>query len=206
MTKFLARLAVAAMAILIGISAWRAFSPGQNDRFASCREGQVAGGAGSIGGPFTLVNQAGETVTDAQVITQPTLLYFGYTSCPDVCPLDNARNAEATDILEERGIEATPLFITVDPARDTPEVMADYVANLHPRMIGLTGTEEQVRSAVQAYKAYFKAQPAEDEFYLVDHSTFTYLILPGVGFVEFFRRESTADEMAERVACFVEAA
>jgi protein SCO1/2 len=73
-------------------------------------------------------------------------------------------------------------------------------------MIGLTGTEEQIRAATQAYKVYFRLQPAEDEYYLVDHSTFTYLVLPEAGFVEFFRRETTADEMADRVACFVGAA
>ena len=141
----------------------------------------------------------GNTVTQADVITRPVLIYFGYTFCPDVCPLDNARNAEAADILEERGIEVTPVFISVDPARDTPEVMRGYVDNLHPRMIGLTGTDEQIRTATQAYKAYFKIQPSGDEFYLVDHSTFTYLVLPEIGFVDFFRRESTPDEMADRV-------
>ena len=203
MTKGAAGLAVVALAAVLGATAWVALGPRQDDRFASCRESQVAGGAGAIGGPFTLVNQNGQTVTEAQAITKPSLLYFGYTFCPDVCPLDNARNAEAVDILEEQGIEVTPVFISIDPARDTPQVLKDYVENMHPRMIGLTGSDAQVRAASQAYKTYFKAQPAEDEFYLVDHTTFTYLVLPETGFVDFFRREVTADEMASRVSCFV---
>lgn len=203
MTRLSAGLAVLALTAVLGVTAWVAIGPGQDDDFASCRESQVAGGAAAIGGPFTLVNQDGQTVTEAEVIAKPALIYFGYTFCPDVCPLDNLRNAEAVDILEEQGIDVTPVFISIDPARDTVDVMKDYVANMHPRMIGLTGSEAQVRAASQAFKTYFKAQPAEDEFYLVDHTTFTYLMLPETGFADFFRREVTADEMAARVSCFV---
>ncbi|MFN7051418.1 MAG: SCO family protein, partial [Gemmobacter sp.] len=105
-----------------------------------------------------------------------------------------------------RGYDVTPLFISIDPKRDTPEVLADFTDNLHPRMVGLTGSEAQVKAASLAYKTYFKAQPADDEFYLVDHSTFTYLMMPGSGFADFFKREATAEEMAERTACFVDVA
>ncbi len=160
-----------------------------------CRSGQVAGG--TIGGPFTLVDETGKTVTDKDVLTKPSLVYFGYTFCPDVCPFDNARNAEAVDILEESGIDVTPVFISVDPKRDTPEILADFTNNLHPKMIGLTGTEEQVKAASLAYKTYFKMQEAEDEFYLVDHSTFTYLMLPGTGFAEFYKRDVTRGRNGE---------
>ncbi len=158
---------------------------------------QIAGGPGAIGGPFTLVDQTGETVTDADVITRPTLVYFGYTFCPDVCPFDMARNAEAIDILEEGGVEVTPVFISVDPKRDTPENLATYAENIHPRLIALTGTEEQVKAAADAYKVYFSINPGDADNYLVDHSTFTYLMMPKIGFVDFFKREATADEMAE---------
>jgi protein SCO1/2 len=206
MTKYTAVLAGLVVVAGLGLTGWYVLTQGSGDRFADCRQSQVSGGAGSIGGPFTLTDQDGNTVTQADIITGPTLLYFGYTFCPDVCPLDNARNAEVADILEERGIDVSPVFISVDPARDTPDVLQGYTENLHPRMIGLTGTEEQIRAATQAYKVYFRLQPAEDEYYLVDHSTFTYLVLPEAGFVEFFRRETTADEMADRVACFVGAA
>jgi protein SCO1/2 len=162
-------------------------------QFAECGAGAVAG---DLGGPFTLVNGAGETVTDAEVITEPTLIYFGYTFCPDVCPLDVDRNAAAIEILEERGTSVTPVFITVDPARDTAEVVRDFAAAMHPRMIGLTGTDAQV--------AYYQAHPPVDGEYLVDHSTFSYLVTPELGFVEFFRRELTPEQMADRVGCFVD--
>ncbi|UZD90739.1 SCO family protein [Cognatishimia activa] len=192
---------VAMIALMGGI--WYVSQDASDDQFAQCRSSTVAGGAGAIGGPFELVREDGVTVTDAEVITDPTLLYFGYTFCPDVCPLDASRNAEAVELLEERGIMSTPVMITIDPERDTPEVLAEFTDYLHPRMIGLTGTDEQVKAASKAYKTYYKRQPSEDEFYLVDHSTFTYLVLPETGFVEYFRRETTPEQMADTVACYV---
>lgn len=202
------RYAAAAVSVLaIGLVATYAITSGGGaDRFADCRQGAVAGGAGAIGGPFELVDEDGRTVTDAEVITQPSLLYFGYTFCPDVCPLDVARNAEATDALEEMGYEVQPVFISIDPKRDTPEVVKEFTEIMHPRMLGLTGSEDQVRAASQAYRTYYKAQESGDELYLVDHSTQTYLVLPEYGFVEYFNRDVTPQDMAERTACFVEAA
>jgi protein SCO1 len=198
-------MAVAALAGLIGGTAWFVFGQRPDDRFAACREGAVAGGAGAIGGPLDLIDETGAPVTDREIVTGPTLIYFGYTFCPDVCPVDAARNAEAVDLLEQRGIMATPVFISVDPARDTPEVLAEFTDMLHPRMVGLTGTEAQVQAASQAYRTYFRINDPQDDYYLIDHSTFTYLVLPEVGFVDFFRQEVTAQQMADRVACFVEA-
>jgi protein SCO1 len=187
----------------LGASAVYVLMSRSDDAFAQCRQGQIAGG--DIGGPFTLVNTAGETVTDADVLTKPSLVYFGYTFCPDVCPFDMARNVETVDILEDRGFDVTPVFISIDPERDTPEALGDYAENMHPKLIALTGSPEQVRTASQAYKTFYKRQESDDEFYLVDHSTFTYLMLPGVGFVDFFRRDVTSDLMADGVACFIEA-
>jgi protein SCO1/2 len=206
MLKLYAGLAVAAIVAAVGGTLAYTMLNRPDDQFAQCRATAIAGGAGDIGGPFTLVNSDGATVTDADVITGPTLVYFGYTFCPDVCPFDMARNALAVDVLEEMGIEVTPVFISVDPERDTPEAVGNFAANLHPRAIGLTGSAEQVKAASQAYKTYYRKQDGDDEFYLVDHSTFTYLVLPGVGFVEFFRRDTSPEDMAESVACFVNAA
>ncbi|MFN4192162.1 MAG: SCO family protein [Tabrizicola sp.] len=203
MTRLHATVAGAAVAAFLGASAWYVLSGGEADTFAQCRQGQVAGG--DIGGPFTLVNTAGQTVTDDEVLTKSSLVYFGYTFCPDVCPFDMSRNVEAVDLLERRGIDVTPVFISIDPERDTPDVLADYAANLHPKLIALTGSADQVKAASQAYKTFYKRRETGDEFYLLDHSTFTYLMLPGRGFVDFFRREITSEQMAESVACFVEA-
>ncbi len=203
MTRLYAGVAAAAVAAFLGASAWYVVANRSNDAFAECRQGQVAGG--DIGGPFTLVDTGGKTVTDKDVITKPSLVYFGYTFCPDVCPLDMARNVEAVDRLDAQGIDVNPVFITIDPERDTPEALADYAYNMHPKLVALTGSPEQVRAASQAYKTFFKKRETGDEYYLMDHSTFTYLVLPGTGFVDFFRQEVTSDKMAESVACFVKA-
>ena len=199
--------AVAVVAALLGVLWYLTANQGADDQFAQCRASNVAGGSGSIGGPFTLVDETEKTVTDKDVITGPSLLYFGYTFCPDVCPLDNSRNAEAVTLLEEQGKIVTPIFISIDPARDTPEAMAEFTDIMHPRMIGLTGTPEQTKAASKAYHTYFKKEEDGDpEYYLVDHSTQTYLVFPEHGFVEFFRRDESAEDMAKRVACFVDAA
>lgn len=203
MTKLYAGLAAAAVVGLVGGSLLYIQINRSNDAFAECRQGQVAGG--DIGGPFTLVNTSGQTVTEKEVLQKPALVYFGYTFCPDVCPLDMARNVEAVDKLDAQGIDVTPVFITIDPDRDTPQALADYAANLHPKLIALSGSADQVQAASQAYKTFYKKRDTGDEYYLMDHSTFTYLMLPGTGFVDFFRREITSDQMAESVACFVKA-
>jgi protein SCO1/2 len=210
MNRIYAASALAMTAALIGgigLSILWGRANQDEDIFAQCRATRVAGGPGDIGGPFELVSETGETVTDADIITGPTLIYFGYTFCPDVCPLDNARNAIAVEILEEEGRMVTPVFISIDPERDTPELLADFTDNMHPRMIGLTGTLAQTTAASQAYRTYFNHQePDEDGYYLVDHSTFTYLVFPEHGFVEFFRRDDSPEDMAARIACFMDAA
>lgn len=201
--KYAALFSVAAVVGVVG-GIWIATQGNSDDQFAECRASSVAGGAGAIGGPFELINAQGQTVTDADIITEPSILYFGYTFCPDVCPLDVARNAVAVEVLQEQGMSVTPVFISIDPKRDTPEVVGDFAANMHERMIGLTGTPEQVKAASQAYRTYYRAQEGDEDYYLVDHSTFSYLVLPEHGFVEFFRREISPEQMAETVACFVE--
>ena len=203
MIKLYAGVAAAALVGLLGGAFLYVQMNRADDAFAECRQGQIAGG--DIGGPFTLVNTAGQMVTDAEVLTKPSLVYFGYTFCPDVCPFDMARNVEAVDLLAAQGVEVTPVFISIDPERDTPEALADYAANMHPALVALTGSAEQVKAASQAYKTYYRKQPSDDEYYLMDHSTFTYLMLPGTGFVDFFRREVTSEQMAESVSCFVKA-
>lgn len=204
MTRTLALAAAASVVALIAGSGAYIWLNGSGDDQHACSQSRIAGG--DIGGPFTLVSETGETVTDKDVITGPSIVYFGYTFCPDVCPLDNARNAEAVEILDERGIEVTPIFISIDPERDTPEAMAEFTDVFHERMIGLTGSPEQVKAASKAYKTYYKKQESDDdEYYLVDHSTFSYLMFPEAGFVEFFKRDDTAEQIADRVQCFVEA-
>ncbi|WP_282095954.1 SCO family protein [Epibacterium ulvae] len=203
MTRLFAILAATAAVGAMG-AAWYVTQSRDGDQFAQCRSSQIAGGAAAIGGPFELVNASGETVSHTDVITEPSLIYFGYTFCPDVCPFDLARNSDAVDVLAENGQSVTPIFISIDPERDTPEVVGDFAFNLHDKMIGLTGSAEQVKTASKAYKTYYKKQEGDPEYYLVDHSIFTYLVTPEHGFLEFFRREDTPEQMAEKVGCFLE--
>ena len=118
--------------------------------------------------------------------------------------MDTIRNAEAVDVLEENGKIAIPVFISIDPKRDTPEVVGDYAEAIHPRMIGLTGLAEQVKAASRAYRTYYKAHDDDDEYYLVDHSTMTYLVLPEHGVVDFFRRDVDPEALAAKAACFID--
>lgn len=198
-------LGVAAAALLL-LTGWLWLHPAAGDPFAGCRTSVVAGGAGALGGPFTLTDETGARVTDQQVFDQPSIFYMGYTYCPDVCPMDLARNAAAADILAGRGMTVKPVFMTVDPARDTPERMAEFTELMHPGMVGLTGSVDEVTKVSQAWRGYFKLNDAEDkENYLVDHTTNSFLVLPGHGTVEFFARNLSPEEMADRVACFVNA-
>ena len=145
-------------------------------------------------------------VTDAQVLDQPALVYFGYTFCPDVCPMDVARNVVVVEILADAGLTVKPVFITIDPARDTVDYLADFVANNHPEMVGLTGTAEQIAKAARAYKVYYRKQPSEDEdYYLMDHSSFSYFMVPDVGFVDFLRSDLPPEAVADRLACVLRA-
>ena len=98
-----------------------------------------------------------------------------------------------------------PVFISVDPERDTPEVVDAFTANLHERMLGLTGSPEQVRAASRAYRTFYQKQDGDDEYYLVDHSTMSYLVFPEDGFVEVFQRALRADDVADRIQCFLDA-
>lgn len=193
----------ATLAILV-VGGGFLYSQQQGRGFAACESGAVAGGFDAFGAPFTLTDTSGARVTDAQVFATPSLVYFGYSFCPDVCPLDNLRNAEAAEMLAGQGIDVQPVFITVDARRDTPEVMAEFTEALDPRIVGLTGTQEEVAAVAKAWRVAFELMDQEDkEYYLVNHMTYTYLVLPGHGTVALFNRATEAEEMATRTACFV---
>ena len=202
MPKFYASVAAIALAALLGWQGYRALQSQSADAFAECRSGAVAGG--EIGGPFTLTDTKGNAVTDATLLAKPALIYFGYASCPDVCPLDNARNTEAVALLAAQGLDVTPVFITVDPTRDTQAVLADYAENFEG-LLALTGSQAQTDAAAKTYKVYFQMTEKRDPGYMVDHTTMTYLMLPKVGFVDFFQRDATAQDMADKTACFLKA-
>ena len=203
MSRFFAILAGLVVVFGLGTGLYIALRPAPGDQFAKCRTTAVAGGSATIGGPFELTDHTGQRVTESDVIDGPTLVYFGYTFCPDVCPLDTYRNAEAVAVLEERGIDVKPVMITIDPERDDAESMAAFAEYMHEDMVGLTGTKEEIKAAIKAYRVY-AAKNGEGDNYLMDHSTWTYLMAPDHGFLEFFNRDVTPEDMADQVACFVE--
>lgn len=174
--------------------------------YAQCRSGNVAGGMESFGTEFTLTDTQGQRVTQDQVFDKPSLLYFGYTFCPDVCPLDTARNAEAVAQLNEAGVEVQNVFVTVDPRRDTPEVLADFTSLFPGQMVGLTGSDDEIAAVNKGWRNYYKAHDEEDDqYYLVDHMTNTYLVLPEAGTVDYFPRDASPEKLVETVGCFLNA-
>ena len=161
MQKFYAMLVLVAIAIsLITITVYVLIFKNEVNIFAECRGGQVAG---NIGGSFSLINQDGLVVTDIDVIKEPSLLYFGYTFCPDICPLDTYRNVEAVRVLDKKGFSVTPIFVTFDPQRDTTEVLKEFSDFMHPKMIALTGSVEQIKKITKKYRVYYKKQNNDDE-------------------------------------------
>lgn len=154
----------------------------------------------SIGGPFTLVDQNGRTVTDADFRGRWLLVYFGFTYCPDICPTSLNRNGDALDLLGKKGEKVTPMLISIDPERDTPEKMKEYVRFFHPRMVGLTGTPEQIAAVARTYRVFYMKAPGDQpDTYVVDHSSLTYLVDPDGKFVQFFRGEATPQEVADKL-------
>jgi protein SCO1 len=160
-------------------------------------------------GRFDLTNADGKRVTEATFAGRYMLVYFGYTFCPDVCPTELAKMAAALDAFEEaapqRAEKVVPIFITIDPERDTPERLKDYAELFHPRLVTLTGTADQIRAAANTYKVYFaKIYPAGgatgEGDYLMDHSSQTYLMGPDARYLTLFPSSATAKDIADVLA------
>lgn len=158
----------------------------------------------SIGGPFTLTTHEGRVVTDKDFMGKYKLVFFGYTFCPDICPTELQTIAQAMDVMGDSGADVQPLFITIDPERDTPPVLADYVKLFHPSIIGLTGTAEQIAAVAKAYRVYYARSQGEPDptQYLMDHSTFAYLLAPDGSFVTVFAKGSTPEQMVEAINAY----
>ena len=152
--------------------------------------------AAAVGGPFALTAPDGRTVTEKDVAGRPFLVFFGYTHCPDVCP---ATLAEISALFQQMGPDAKvqALFISVDPERDTPAAMKDYMANFDPRIVALSGTPEETKTVAREYKAYFKKGPADqDGGYSVDHLALTYLMDKNGHFVGALDLDRPAKDLA----------
>jgi len=149
-----------------------------------------------FGGPFTLTDQDNKQVTEKDFNDQWRLIYFGFTYCPAICPTELQKIASALNELGPIGDQITPIFISVDPERDTVDVMRQYVELFHPRLIGLTGTVKQIDQAKKSYKIY-AAKVKDDTMtdYTVDHSSFIYLMNPNNDLIRIFKTEDTVDEI-----------
>ncbi len=158
-------------------------------------------GRAAIGGPFSLTDHTGQAVTQDILKGKLSLVYFGYSFCPDICPTDLQLIAQALDQLSPEELADTQaLFVTIDPERDTVTQMADYVALFHPSIRGLTGTPDQIAGAARSYRAYYKKISAEEAGtvdYLMDHSAFIYLMNRDGDFVRVFGHGVNPDEMVE---------
>ncbi|WWC60262.1 uncharacterized protein I303_102829 [Kwoniella dejecticola CBS 10117] len=170
-------------------------------------------GKPQIGGPFKLNRHDGGEFTEKDLLGNWTLIYFGFTHCPDICPEELDKMGDAIEIIDKKAVTigsgdgnsnkngVLPLFISVDPARDTLPQLKKYIKEFHPRMIGLVGDYEAVKKTCKMYRVYFSTPPdatATDD-YLVDHSIFFYLMDPLGQFVDAFGKATTADQVAEKV-------
>ena len=158
-------------------------------------------GQALVGGPFTLTDHTGRRVTDQDFRGRFMIVFFGFTFCPDVCPTALQVMAAALDKIGPKAEQITPVLITVDPERDTPEQMAMYVKSFHPRLVGLTGSPEEIAAVAKAYRAYFKRvpDPKSSGGYTMDHSAIIYVMGPDGAFRTHFTYTVNADAMAERL-------
>ena len=173
----------------------------EKDRMRRKRIAEAAKGVGKpkVGGSFELIDQEGRPMTEQDLKGQYSLVYFGFTHCPDICPEELDKMARMFDLVEEkRPGTVLPVFVTCDPARDDPKALKTYLAEFHPKFIGLTGTYEQIKAMCKAYRVYFstpsEVKPGQD--YLVDHSIYFYLMDPDGDFVEALGRQHSPEQAA----------
>ena len=159
----------------------------------------VSTGTALIGGPFTLTTTDGKTVTDQTFRGKWMVIYFGYTFCPDACPTALSNMSDALQKLGKDADKLQPLFITVDPSRDTPQVMSAFLTSFDPRFVGLVGTEAQIDAVTGAYRVFFKLHKEEGDNYLVDHSAYFYFMGPDGKFVDIVEGATPGDQMAGKI-------
>lgn len=184
--------------VLGGIGAWMILSgPGGTQLPPTQSYGKAL-----VGGPFSLVDHTGKAVTEKDFLGKKMLVFFGFTSCPDVCPTGLQAMSAALESLGSKADGLTPVFITVDPERDTPEKLAEYVKSFHPRLVGLTGAPDAVAAAAKAYRVYAKKVPTEGQpgSYSIDHSAVIYLMDEQGVFIRPFNHGSDPLKLAADLA------
>ena len=162
--------------------------------FSPTRQNQT--GTASVGGPFALTTPDGKTLTDKELRGAPFLVFFGFTHCPDICPTKLFEISEMLRAAGPKGEKLRALFISVDPARDTPETLKSYLGSFDPRIVGLTGDQAAIDATVKAYRAYAKKVPLKDGDYTMDHTALVYLMGKDGGFIGAFNSERPPAEAA----------
>lgn len=159
----------------------------------------ASSGKPKVGGPFELVDHTGKTVTNADYDGKYLLMFFGFTFCPDVCPTELQVITGALEELGPTADKIQPLFVTIDPERDTPEAMAQYVAHFYPSFVGLSGSSEQIAQIAKAYRVYYKRveDPTSAAEYTMDHSAVVYLMGPDGSFVKHYGGATSPEAMAK---------
>lgn len=179
------------------------FFRSEKEKLKLRKEAEANRGVGKplIGGPFDLVDQDGNQFTQENLKGKFSIIYFGFTHCPDICPDELDKLGIMLDELKKSGIQLQPIFITCDPARDSPEIIKDYLSEFHPDIIGLTGTYDNVKKCCRNYRVYFSTprdlKPGQD--YLVDHSIFFYLMDPEGEFIDVLGRNYEAEGAVEKI-------
>jgi len=162
-------------------------------------------GAATVGGPYSLVNEDGVRTTDQSFPNLYPLIAFGFTSCPDVCPTELQNITEALDLLGIEGAKIQPLFITVDPERDTPSVIKNYIRNFHPRLHGLSGTPEEIAATAKAFRVYYQKVPTSTpDVYMMDHSTVIYFMDPQGQLLAHFGPKTSPKDMADTLKSYLQ--
>jgi len=164
-------------------------------------------GRALVGGPFSLIDHTGKRVTDKDFRGHTLIVMFGFTFCPDVCPTELQLVSAALDKLGAKANDVVPLFITVDPERDTPAQLATYVASFHPRLVGLTGTPAEIAAVAKEYRVYFKkvADPKSTAGYTMDHSALIYVMGPDGSYQTHFTPGISVDTLANRLGKLLQA-
>jgi len=211
-TNLWRRLALMALAAVVGLGVGYGLFEILDPARPNPSNQVVVSGKALVGGPFELINQDGQLVSEKDFAGRPMLIYFGYASCPDVCPLDLQKMGAALDLLGEAGAAIQPIFVSIDPERDTPEIMKAYTSHFSERLTGLTGSLEQVAVAAKAYRVYYAktgedgGAPIEGQNYWMAHSNLFYL-MDGTGtFVTYFDADATPKVMADGLAKHLEQA